>query len=65
MAAHVFAPTTVKSKKLLILHRTRQLKNAEAALAAAIGSDTPAPTDMAQLKLGYDPLFSLARERFA
>ena len=61
---HVLAAVTSKAKKLFILLGTRQLANAEAASGAATGSDAPAPTDMAQFGLGYDALFSLAREHF-
>jgi origin recognition complex subunit 2 len=62
--AHVLAAVTSKAKKLFILLGTKQLANAEAASGAATGSDAPAPTDMAQFGLGYDALFSLAREHF-
>lgn len=58
--AHVLAAVTSKAKKLFILLGTRQLENVE----AASGSDAPSPTDMAQFGLGYDALFSLARENF-
>ncbi|KAF8125625.1 origin recognition complex, subunit 2 [Boletus edulis] len=62
--AHVIAAVTSKAKKLFILLGSRQLENAETASGAAMGSDAPAPTDMAQFGLGYDALFSLAREHF-
>lgn len=62
--AHVLAAVTSKAKKLFILLGTRQLANAEAASGGATGSDAPTPADMAQFGLGYDGLFSLARDHF-
>ncbi|KAN0079915.1 Origin recognition complex, subunit 2 [Tylopilus felleus] len=62
--AHVLAAVTSKAKKLFALLGTKQLANADAASGATTGSDAPAPTDMAQFGLGYDALFSLAREHF-
>ena len=62
--SHVLAAVTSKAKKLFILLGKRQLENVEAASSAAMGSDAPAPTDMSQFGLGYDALFSLAREHF-
>lgn len=62
--AHVLAAVTAKAKKLFLLLGTRQLANAEAASGGATGSEAPAPIDMAQFGLGYDALFSLAREHF-
>lgn len=62
--AHVLAAVTSKAKKLFNLLGTRQIANVDAASGAGTGSDAPAPTDMAQFGLGYDALFSLAREHF-
>lgn len=62
--AHVLAAVTSKAKKLFILLGTKQLENAEAASGAATGLEASSPTDMTQFGLGYDALFSLARENF-
>ena len=62
--AHVLAAVTSKAKKLFVLLSTRQLENIEAASGAATGSDASSPNDMAQFGLGYDAIFSLARENF-
>ena len=61
--AHVLAAVTSKAKKLFVLLGTRQLENIEAASGAATGLDAQS-TDTAQFGLGYDALFSLARENF-
>ncbi|KAF8351675.1 origin recognition complex, subunit 2 [Amanita rubescens] len=64
-ALHILASVTQRAKKLFVLMATRQLESIEEAAGAdASGSNTKSNSDLQQHGMGYDALFTAARDNF-